>query len=170
MIFEWCPHCGKEVELQEEFKWQRCPECNEMIKPCSLCDMDQVKCKKCELDLGTQIEGLIKGVLDESIKKHGESFTDDHHAYAVIKEEIEEAGDELNYINAYLESMWGRIREDLGISHEVMVIRRRTIRLIKEALQVTAVCEKYMRGLEDKDKPGVTCKDGICSIDWGEES
>lgn len=65
--------------------------------------------------------------------------------------------------------MWGKIREDLEISHEVMVIKRRAIRLIEEALQVAAMCMKHKNSKGEEDKSEITCKDGICSIDWGEE-
>ena len=135
--------------------------------------------------LDMQIDVLVKNTLDRSMRKHGKRFTDNHHAYAVIKEEVEEAGDELNYINAYLESMWGRVREDLEISHEVMVIRRRAIRLIEEALQVAAMCDKYNNSFSHEENERIqnvdcgvneapcneckpVCKDGICYVSYFE--
>jgi len=169
VINELCPYCGAEVELEAKFKKQRCPDCNEKIKPCSLCDMDQVDCKKCELDLGTQIEELIKSTLDESVKKHGEKFVDDHHAYAVIKEEIEEAEEQFEFIKLYLDIFWKKTKKDTDPKDIINTMKEKVVLLIIESLQVAAMCEKHMRNQEDEDKPGMTCKDGICSIDWGEE-
>lgn len=48
--YEVCPHCNEEVKLDAVFKLQLCPGCKELIKPCSLCDMDKVNCNKCKLD------------------------------------------------------------------------------------------------------------------------
>lgn len=46
-IYEMCPYCDLEVELKDEFKLQRCPECGELIAPCSICP---VQCNtKCPL-------------------------------------------------------------------------------------------------------------------------
>lgn len=36
-IVEYCPHCENEVVLDSKFCKQRCPICNHLIKPCSMC-------------------------------------------------------------------------------------------------------------------------------------
>lgn len=36
-IVEYCPHCENEVVLDSKFCKQRCPICNRLIKPCSMC-------------------------------------------------------------------------------------------------------------------------------------
>ena len=36
-IVEYCPHCENEVILDSKFCKQRCPICNHLIKPCSMC-------------------------------------------------------------------------------------------------------------------------------------
>lgn len=46
-ITEWCLHCCGEVELKAEVCKQTCPSCKEEILPCSMCDMDNVKCEAC---------------------------------------------------------------------------------------------------------------------------
>lgn len=48
-IQEWCSNCCQEVTIDAEFKEQVCPNCGEIILPCSLCDMDTVECSKCKL-------------------------------------------------------------------------------------------------------------------------
>lgn len=36
-IYEYCPYCEDEVELQWNFDVQICPNCGRPIVPCSLC-------------------------------------------------------------------------------------------------------------------------------------
>lgn len=36
-IYEMCPHCECEVELEDRFDVQICPSCGRPILPCSLC-------------------------------------------------------------------------------------------------------------------------------------
>lgn len=36
-IIEYCPHCEHEVVLDSKFCKQRCPICNNIIKPCNMC-------------------------------------------------------------------------------------------------------------------------------------
>lgn len=47
---EWCPHCSNEVELEKVLKVQTCPNCGEIILPCSMCDMDKDPCSNCPLE------------------------------------------------------------------------------------------------------------------------
>lgn len=49
-ISELCPYCEHEVELENKFESQQCPNCNKIILPCSLCDMDKVNCSKCPIE------------------------------------------------------------------------------------------------------------------------
>ena len=37
-IFEWCPYCCDEVELDNKFEAQICPSCGNRILPCCLCE------------------------------------------------------------------------------------------------------------------------------------
>ena len=37
-IYELCPHCEYEVELDFRFEVQICPECGQPILPCSICE------------------------------------------------------------------------------------------------------------------------------------
>ena len=49
-INEWCPKCNVEVELEESFTIQTCPNCNKEILPCSMCDNYVVNCEECSLE------------------------------------------------------------------------------------------------------------------------
>lgn len=46
---EYCPHCDSMVDLSNEFKVQRCPNCGKWIVPCSICPLDQCS-KHCPLE------------------------------------------------------------------------------------------------------------------------
>lgn len=48
-IIEWCPHCETEVKLENKFEKQQCPECEEEILPCSMCE-DPRKCEQCPIE------------------------------------------------------------------------------------------------------------------------
>ena len=49
IINELCPRCESEVTLDKVFQIQECPSCGKPIKPCSMCDMNQVNCDECKL-------------------------------------------------------------------------------------------------------------------------
>lgn len=88
-----------------------------------------------------KIAGFISKEYDEAIKKHG-IFQSDHEAYAVLKEEVEEASEELDYIDASMVLMWGDIREDKDITERAERIYQYAISLIQEATQVAAMALK----------------------------
>lgn len=47
--FEWCDNCGQETEILDT--GGNCKHCGKHLLPCSLCDMDKVKCSKCKYEL-----------------------------------------------------------------------------------------------------------------------
>ena len=49
-VYEYCPHCGNEVKLDNEFKVQICPDCGHAIVPCSICPLESC-CSNCPLDI-----------------------------------------------------------------------------------------------------------------------
>lgn len=46
---EYCPHCDSMVDLSNEFKVQRCPNCGKWNVPCSICPLDQCS-SRCPLE------------------------------------------------------------------------------------------------------------------------
>lgn len=46
---EWCPHCDECVDLEEDFKVQKCPNCGKWIVPCSICPLENCS-KHCPLE------------------------------------------------------------------------------------------------------------------------
>lgn len=45
-ITEYCGICGQETEIDRNGGY--CEHCNSWVKPCSLCDMDNVNCSNCK--------------------------------------------------------------------------------------------------------------------------
>lgn len=92
------------------------------------------------------IEALIDDELSRIIEEHG-LFVDDHQAYAVIKEEVEEAREEMIIIRENMVKFWERVRaDDLDNSDIMESIQIHGIELIKEAVQVVACARKYDLG------------------------
>ena len=56
-IPEWCPHCCREVELENKFEIQACPVCKNKIAPCCLCVHEYPECSKCPLCLDGDSKG-----------------------------------------------------------------------------------------------------------------
>jgi hypothetical protein len=102
------------------------------------------------------IEDLIIVELAYANEKHGEKFHSPHECYAVIKEEVEEVEEEFKQIKIKLECMWGFIKEDetdsCGMQYEMEYMKDATINLIKEAIQVAAMIEKYERSFGEEVK------------------
>lgn len=56
--WEMCPECEEEVELDMVLKMQVCPSCGKPIAPCSICDMDFVKCSECPIGCNSLARNL----------------------------------------------------------------------------------------------------------------
>lgn len=105
-------------------------------------------------------EGLRKAVdtlsweeLQRANKIHPQ-FTDMHHGYAVIKEEVEECEEALEMIQLHSNYLWNNVRTDNldGFKAETVIIKRYAIELALEAIQVAAVAQKLMNMLEMEEK------------------
>lgn len=49
-IFEWCPNCGKEVEVPAIMGKYKCSNCGKEILTCSLCYDEHTKCSECRYE------------------------------------------------------------------------------------------------------------------------
>ena len=88
--------------------------------------------------------------LQNIVKNHGAVYASEHEAYAVLKEEIEEAADDLEQINKDLAYLWALIKNNHinkggGTISEA---RDYAAMLAQEAVQVAAVCERFMATIE----------------------
>ena len=83
-----------------------------------------------------------------AVKNHGD-FNSHHEAIAVLKEEIEElteAAESLKSVELFnLHSLWTQIRADnLHSTDEISEIGEKAYQIAFEAVQVAAVCSKWI--------------------------
>lgn len=71
-------------------------------------------------------------------------FADEHHGYAVIKEEVEEARDELDSVEDLLEHGWNRIKADTSAKCVILILKKKALLLAAEAIQVAAMAQKFI--------------------------
>jgi predicted nuclease with TOPRIM domain len=72
-------------------------------------------------------------------------FSSAHEGYAVIKEELEEATDELKYLTNQLDILWMHVKENNG-KQQLMAANgliQFSERLVQEAIQVAAMCHRF---------------------------
>ena len=51
IVDEWCVNCDTEVQIKATFhEKQYSPNCGKPIKPCVLCDWDNINCNECPLE------------------------------------------------------------------------------------------------------------------------
>lgn len=99
-----------------------------------------------------KIQKLIEAELERAGAIHGDKFHSSHEAYAVLKEETEELNDEIRkmVIDGFMRRVWSGVKKDLKPNQisNVDSIKKGVIGLIAEAVQVAAMCEKYLNFLE----------------------
>ena len=78
-------------------------------------------------------------------------FNSPHEGYAVIKEEIEEASNEIRETNCFLTDLWyGIKRNESDLKEYSQQIKNRATLLACEAIQVAAMAQKFI----DSSKEG----------------
>ena len=100
----------------------------------------------------TFVQGAIDAETNAAISKWGEKYSSLHEGYAVLKEEVEEAGEEWDNVNRGLTILWEKIRKpELWNDHELITELKATKenaeQLALEAVQVAAVCNKILNGI-----------------------
>ena len=83
-------------------------------------------------------------------------FHSTHEGYAVLREEVEEAAEEMDYVKSGLECIWYYVRTDEmeSIAEAVDSIERHAIRLAAEAIQVAAMARKFQAIGKGMNVPG----------------
>lgn len=99
------------------------------------------------------VDYLIENELDMAQEEHGEVFASMHEGESVLREEIEEAIDEVNAISREASRMWRFIKEDdaepaMRCAEE---IASHAERLACEAIQVAAMALKFVDTVEEGD-------------------
>jgi len=97
------------------------------------------------------IEGLAKEALLEANAKHEEKFNSVWEAYGVFKEEFEEVQEDLDQAKVEFNNFWKNIRtEDYDLlDYDITNIEFHVTNMIKEGLQVLAMCMKFNLSFKD---------------------
>lgn len=149
-----CYKCGKTMEPSNIGVPIICNEClykiaeNEFSIPKTYNHVVSVKAVSVTKD--TIINQLIDDELYEANKKF-KPFASAHEGYAVLLEEYKESKNELKYINMTRKVLWRDIMANNSneiMKERIQDIEYHSIRLIKEAIQVGAMCRKFKKLLE----------------------
>lgn len=99
------------------------------------------------------IDDRTNGLLDDAFKaeyenaqRRGRVYNSRHEAYAVLREEVEELGEEVKYAKHRLKLTWEAVRCDKSIQDDALRIRAAARNAACEAVQVMAVCQKILDG------------------------
>lgn len=96
--------------------------------------------------LKNEIKNLVADEIERALEVHGRHHSR-HEAYAVIKEEVEEADDALVSVKQMLAHTWEFIKGDDDPSKAMKRIGEWAEHLAAEAIQVAAMAQK---GIEDE--------------------
>lgn len=97
------------------------------------------------------IEQAVAYELQNIVKKYGAKYHSTHEAYAVLKEEAEEAQECMGAVLSHLNNIWYGVKENDIALIEVDLCKEFAIALAEEAVQCAAVCERF----EETIKGGV---------------
>ena len=81
---------------------------------------------------------------------HGATYASHNEAFGVLAEEVQEADDDLGDVKRYMEHLLRYVRCDdvSGMRDALNAIQRTAVNAAAEAIQVAAVCEKWMDGMQ----------------------
>lgn len=78
------------------------------------------------------------------VKKYGPTYNSEHEGYAVLLEEVEEACEDADFMQDALKRLWLSIRQNNFSNYELAQVHELAKGLAEEAVQVAAVCERFM--------------------------
>lgn len=93
------------------------------------------------------VETHVRNLIEIELASANERFPQFHSAHegwAVIKEEVEEAEEELAKMKIYLAGAWGNITSDVQANSDIESLKQRAINVACEAIQVAAMCQKFL--------------------------
>ena len=89
------------------------------------------------------VEKAIKAEFQKAVETYGKNYNSQHEGYAVLKEEVEEAENEMKNILGDLNELWQKIKNnDKDIKSLLNIIRGTAFFLALEAAQIGAVADK----------------------------
>lgn len=98
-----------------------------------------------------KIQALAAEELADANTKHPPTFNSMHEAYAVLKEELEEAAEELEMCRERLDMLWLCVKNDdsLLTNKNLGYIKAYAVRAVQEFVQVVAMCDKALNCTEE---------------------
>lgn len=95
-----------------------------------------------------QVQAAIESELQNAVEKYGEKYNSSHEGFAVLKEEVDEARDELIYIQNKLYNCWNDVKLNRKKLYEldIKALKSHAESLALEACQIAAVCDKILNG------------------------
>lgn len=91
------------------------------------------------------LDPVIDAELDRAQWEKGKTFASPHEGYAVIKEELDEMSDEAIRMWDILEEVWTSVKNDIDVPGDMLfAMRSAANRAAAEAVQVSAMCEKFL--------------------------
>ena len=97
------------------------------------------------------IRGLVVDELMEANEKYP-LFHSPHEAYAVLLEEVDELRQDLKSIDAYMQYMWRRVKQDESMEEASRRVYNYAISMVQEGIQVAAMCLKVNESKLYNDK------------------
>ncbi len=102
------------------------------------------------------IKAAVAAETDNAKKNWGPTYHSEHEAWAVLKEEVEEAAEEEKTIQDCLGALWNAIRQGQQQERQknsLYYILQHAQDLATEAVQIAAVAQKYLDTLEGTNAP-----------------
>ena len=96
-----------------------------------------------------EVSALVKNEYQRAAKAHGGAANTPHEGYALIKEEEEEAGDQMSLVSQKVTSLWWAVKvDDLSLQAGYLEeIRAAAVSGACELIQVAAMADKAIEGL-----------------------
>lgn len=101
--------------------------------------------------LTTEVTDLIDREYGRAAEQHGAKHHSPHEAYAVIKEELEEAQEEIEIVDDKLGEFWEAAKRDFlyGCNLNAGIIYKRAMNGACEMIQVAAMAKKALQGYDN---------------------
>lgn len=106
--------------------------------------------------LKEEVSTLVRNEYLRAAEAHGEAANTPHEGYALIKEEEEEAGDQMSLVSKKVSALWWAVKaDDLALQAGYLTeIRAAAILGACELIQVAAMADKAIEGLRRLGKDG----------------
>ena len=90
--------------------------------------------------------------LQNIVKNYSAVYASNHEAYAVLKEEYEEAAEELQNMQKALDNIWNMVKFNFVLDNDILECKKAAFNLALEAVQCAAVCERFEETIKREEK------------------